>query len=208
MKLKLVVVDFELPVRVRKWSVRLGIPLAVMLAGGAVAHAAGWVTWGPGQLLTADDLNGNFKIIGDQVNAIGTAWSSYTPTTSSDGTVASVSVHGNQVRYLRFGSTVCLQGQISYGFVLSGSSGTFLKVSLPPGLPGKTGVKQYGIGSVSSAFGVAAGAAVHSYQGAGAIIDDLNNLVLLKGPSDNFTNADAALGYGIVFVLNGCYETD
>jgi hypothetical protein len=61
MKLKIVIVDLEVPPGAKKWALRLGIPAAVLLGGGAVAYAAGLVTWSDGQTLSAADLNGNFS---------------------------------------------------------------------------------------------------------------------------------------------------
>jgi hypothetical protein len=58
--MKVVVVDLEIPPRVKKWGLRLGIPLVILLGAGAAAYAAGLVTWTDGQTLTAADLNNNF----------------------------------------------------------------------------------------------------------------------------------------------------
>jgi hypothetical protein len=70
MKLKFVVVDVEVPSRVKKWGLGLGIPLAVMLGGGAVAYAAGLMTWTSGQTLTAADLNNNFSLLQSEITAL------------------------------------------------------------------------------------------------------------------------------------------
>jgi hypothetical protein len=67
MKLKVVIVDMEIPPRVKKWALRLGIPLALVLGGGAVAWAAGLVVWSDGQTLKAADLNGNFNYLEGQI---------------------------------------------------------------------------------------------------------------------------------------------
>ena len=69
MKLKLVIVDFELPASFRRWVVRLGIPSAVLLAAaaayGSVPHA-----WVDKELLTADHLNQNFSALDSRLGAL------------------------------------------------------------------------------------------------------------------------------------------
>jgi hypothetical protein len=67
MKLKVVIVDVEIPPHVKRWALRLGIPLALVLGGGAVAWAAGLVVWSDGQALKAADLNGNFTYLEGQI---------------------------------------------------------------------------------------------------------------------------------------------
>jgi hypothetical protein len=69
MKLAVVVVDLEIPPRVKKWVLRLGIPVAVLLGAGAIAYAAGLVTWMDGQTLTAADLNNNFSQLQSEITA-------------------------------------------------------------------------------------------------------------------------------------------
>jgi phage-related tail fiber protein len=66
MKLKIVIVDLEIPPRVKRWGLRLGIPAVVLLGGAAVAYAGGLVTlvtWSQGQTLNASDLNANFAAV-------------------------------------------------------------------------------------------------------------------------------------------------
>ncbi len=70
MKLKVVIVDLEIPRRAKKWGLRIGIPAAVLLGGGAVAYAAGLVTWSSGQTLQASDLNGNFTYVQGEITAL------------------------------------------------------------------------------------------------------------------------------------------
>ena len=67
MKLKMVVVDFEIPARVKKWGLRVGIPAAVLLGGGAIAYAGGLTTFTDGQTLHASDLNANFTALQGQI---------------------------------------------------------------------------------------------------------------------------------------------
>jgi C1q domain len=66
MKLKIVVVDFEIPMKVKKWAVRAGIP-AVILTVAAVAYADTLHTWATGDTLNASDLNGNFANLQSQI---------------------------------------------------------------------------------------------------------------------------------------------
>ena len=54
MKLKIVVVDFEIPPRVKLWALRIGIPVA-LVGAGAIAHAA--IPFKTGDMLQAADLN-------------------------------------------------------------------------------------------------------------------------------------------------------
>jgi hypothetical protein len=70
MKIKVVVVDLEIPPRVKKWMLRAGIPLGVLFGGGAVAWAAGLHTWNDGDTLTSADLNGNFTNLQTQITAL------------------------------------------------------------------------------------------------------------------------------------------
>jgi C1q domain len=67
MKLKVLIVDLEIPPRVKKWGLRIGIPLALLLGGGAVAWAAGLHTWMTGDALQASDLNGNFAQLQNEI---------------------------------------------------------------------------------------------------------------------------------------------
>jgi hypothetical protein len=67
MKLKVVIVDLEIPPHVKRWALRIGIPLAVLLGGSAIAYAAGLVTWTDGQTLKAADLNANFSNLQGQI---------------------------------------------------------------------------------------------------------------------------------------------
>ncbi len=69
MKLKMVVVDFEIPARVKKWALRAGIP-AVILTVAAVAWADSLHTWNSGDTLQATDLNGNFASLQTQITAL------------------------------------------------------------------------------------------------------------------------------------------
>jgi hypothetical protein len=91
MKIKVVVVDLEIPLRVKKWLVRLGVGGGLLLGGGAVAWAATLHSWSDGDTLNATDLNANFSALDARITAletngasktdlpIVTAWTDYTP---------------------------------------------------------------------------------------------------------------------------------
>ena len=70
MKIKIVVIDLEIPSRVRKWALRVGIPVGVLLGEGAVAWAAGLHTWKQGDTLNAADLNGNFSALDARLTTV------------------------------------------------------------------------------------------------------------------------------------------
>jgi hypothetical protein len=70
MKLKIVIVDLEIPPRVKRWGVQVGIPV-VALGIAAVAYAGTPLhSWGSAELLTANDLNGNFSNLQGQITAL------------------------------------------------------------------------------------------------------------------------------------------
>jgi hypothetical protein len=70
MKLKIVVVDFELSSRAKKWGLWLGLPLTVLFGAGSIAWANGLKTWQSGDTLQASDLNANFQYMQDQITAL------------------------------------------------------------------------------------------------------------------------------------------
>lgn len=67
MKLKVYVVDLEIPASVKRWGLRIGIPAAVVLGGATAAWAAGLHTWNTGDTLNATDLNNNFSALQSQI---------------------------------------------------------------------------------------------------------------------------------------------
>src|SRR5215468_3750362 len=69
MKLKVVVIDTEISPQVKKWALRVGLPLTVLFGSGAIAWAAtgSLHTWATGDTLTAADLNGNFNSLQGQI---------------------------------------------------------------------------------------------------------------------------------------------
>jgi hypothetical protein len=70
MKVKLVIIDLEIPRSVKKWGIRLGIPLAVLIGGSTLAWAAMLHTWNSGDPLKAVDLNGNFAALQSEIAAL------------------------------------------------------------------------------------------------------------------------------------------
>lgn len=68
MKLKIYVIDLEIPKRVKTWSIRLGI-LAGLLGSAAVALAAPLHVWATGDTLQAADLNEAFANLQAQISA-------------------------------------------------------------------------------------------------------------------------------------------
>ncbi len=107
MKLKVVVVDLEVPARVKKWGLRLGIPLAVLFGGGAVAYAAGLVTWTSGQTLTAQDLNNDFGLLETAIGAIGTVVEQHSDAVQSGATSSDV-IYGGMTLTLTPGTWLVL----------------------------------------------------------------------------------------------------
>jgi hypothetical protein len=69
MKLKLVVIDFELSARAKRIAAAVVVPLLV-LGGGAVAYANVPITWTDGDTLTAADLNLNFNGLDTDIAAL------------------------------------------------------------------------------------------------------------------------------------------
>jgi hypothetical protein len=72
MKIKIIVVDIEMPAKIKKWALRLGIPAAALLVGSGLAWAAPAAsltlkTWATNDPLTAADLNGNFQNLQAQI---------------------------------------------------------------------------------------------------------------------------------------------
>src|SRR5262245_20262846 len=46
MKIKMYVVDLEIPPRAKRWALRIGLPVAVIVGGLTIAYAAVPKTWG------------------------------------------------------------------------------------------------------------------------------------------------------------------
>jgi len=68
-KLKVYVIDLEIPAHVKRWTLRIGA-LVLVLGGAAIAIAATPLhTWATGDTLQATDLNGNFTNLQAQINS-------------------------------------------------------------------------------------------------------------------------------------------
>jgi hypothetical protein len=63
MKLKIVIVDLEIPPHVKKWTLRLGLPLALLIAGGVAYADLPHPSWKDGDTLNAADLTNNFQYL-------------------------------------------------------------------------------------------------------------------------------------------------
>jgi hypothetical protein len=70
MKLKVYVIDLEIPARVKRWALRIGIPIVLVGAAAVAIAATPLHTWATGDTLTAADLNGNFKALDDRLTAL------------------------------------------------------------------------------------------------------------------------------------------
>jgi hypothetical protein len=62
MKIKIMIVDFEIAPRVKRWAIRIGIPIAVVTGGGALAFAS-LPQFKDGDTLTAKSLNDEFLAV-------------------------------------------------------------------------------------------------------------------------------------------------
>jgi hypothetical protein len=60
MKFKVLVIDFEIPPRVKRWALRTGIPATVVAGAGAIAYAGVPIVFTSHGPLTAGDLNADF----------------------------------------------------------------------------------------------------------------------------------------------------
>ena len=182
---------------------------AGVLAASGVALAGGVPkVWSDGDTLNAADLNGNFSALDGRISAIEASqivWSSYTPTIESDGTAASQVVRGTTIRYFVQGKTVCLQGHVVFGEQFPGSGGSYIRISLPAGYDGASGVDQYGVGTV-----LRTGDSTTLFDhGSGAVLSAQTGFITLtKESSGLFANADARAGAGILWIADGCYQTN
>src|SRR5271155_5310942 len=67
MKLKIVLVDFEIPPRVKRWGLGIGIPVIVLGVAAAAFAATPLHAWATNDTLQATDLNGNFANLQAQI---------------------------------------------------------------------------------------------------------------------------------------------
>ena len=72
MKLKIIVVELEIPTRVKLWSLRIGISVAALATASAVAYGSVPKTWIARDTLVASDLNNNFASLDLRVTALET----------------------------------------------------------------------------------------------------------------------------------------
>ncbi|HRI72145.1 MAG TPA: SUMF1/EgtB/PvdO family nonheme iron enzyme [Polyangium sp.] len=72
MKIKVVVIDVEWSSRTKRWAIRLGVPLAVLLGAAAVAYANVPHTFKDGDVLKSLDLNENFNALEQRIAALET----------------------------------------------------------------------------------------------------------------------------------------
>jgi hypothetical protein len=103
MKIKVVVIDFEVPTRVKQWALRIGIPVLVLGGFVALAYASVPVTFTSGEVLQAADLNTNFQSLDQRLTAV-------------EAAKATLVVDGNGVLLGRL-----LQLQDSYGILGPGA---------------------------------------------------------------------------------------
>jgi hypothetical protein len=83
MKIKIVVIDWEIPPRVKRWALRIAVP-AVVVAASAIAYASvpiSFIAHGP---LTAADLNADFTNLDGRVTALETLVPNATHAVSAD----------------------------------------------------------------------------------------------------------------------------
>jgi microcystin-dependent protein len=69
MLVKVYVVDFQIPQAVKKWALKIGIPVAV-LVGGGVAFAGLPGGYADGQSLTAEVLSSNFNYLQQEITTL------------------------------------------------------------------------------------------------------------------------------------------
>jgi hypothetical protein len=141
MKLKVVIVDLEIPPRVKKWALGAGIPVAVLLGGGAIAYASGLVTWKTGDTLQAADLNANFAYLQSEIAGDGglqsqipiiTGWQNYAPTMETNAGVA-ISAASSSGQYRRVGDSAEVRIQTLFQSTPN-TGATYYAWTLPPGL--------------------------------------------------------------------------
>jgi hypothetical protein len=70
MKLKVVVVDMEIPPRIKRWALRVSVTVGVLAAGTVALAATPLHVWNTGDTLQAADINGNFSNLQGQIQGI------------------------------------------------------------------------------------------------------------------------------------------
>lgn len=69
MKIKVYVIDFEIPSRIKRWALRIGIPV-VVLVGGGIAFAGLPGGYADGQPLTKEELDSNFNYLQNEITSL------------------------------------------------------------------------------------------------------------------------------------------
>jgi hypothetical protein len=69
MKIKIVIVDFEIPPHLKRWGLRIGIP-GLVVGLGAMAYASVPISFTRGSALTATDLNADFNTLDNRVSSL------------------------------------------------------------------------------------------------------------------------------------------
>jgi hypothetical protein len=117
MKLKIVIVDLEIPPRVKRWGIRIGIPAVLLVGAGAVAVASVPTVWTGGQVLTAAALNANFTALDARITALEALPAQVTALQAQTAvTIGSVSYSVGATKYCGVGPT-STAGAISYNGV-------------------------------------------------------------------------------------------
>jgi hypothetical protein len=88
MKLKMVIVDLEIPPRVKKWGLRIGVSVGVLTAGAVALAGTPLHVWNTGDTLQAADLNANFSNLQGQIQAFNNVVSALVTATASGCTVS------------------------------------------------------------------------------------------------------------------------
>jgi hypothetical protein len=164
MRLKIVIVDFELPPRVKRLGLQI-LPFALLVGVSALAYASVPKTWTAGDALKAADLNGNFASLDSRLTALETAassyalstnlpavtpWTTYTPTLQTDDgqAISNATVGG---AYRRVGDTIEFNIYVSFSATPTSSSTQTWTLTLPSGMacdpsksPGGCGVSGTG----------------------------------------------------------------
>ena len=139
--------------------------------------------------------------------AVTSSWQSYVPTFDRGAQAAAGTVLFDTVRYKVTGNIVCLHGLVDWGLYGSGSGGAIVGMSLPPGLPGKLGIRQVGVGHAQQQHyldqylnGVAT-----AWSSVGMIVPGEEQWLRLTNFFRPFSNEDAPASYSFYWT-GGCYE--
>jgi len=159
----------------------------------------------------------DLRALNNSVSALqaGLVWRTYSPVIFSDGSPrASVTADHRStdvtLSYALSGSTCWLQGSMMWGLTTAGAGGSFIRISLPPGVQGLAGVTQSGIGSVQTIFPVS-NSGGKALAGTGFIVNgDPNNIYLrtgFLGDGDAYTDQVASAGFAFMWSVQGAFQT-